>query len=711
MTATFFEYLGWVSLSPNLKESFNKTLHDAEQHHHAVVDVEHLLFALVDDPEGAIALTKMGVDRDELRDRLADHLDAIPAGSKTEVKDMQPTRELKKLMARASELADREHDDHIDGGDVIRALAKFEASENSFLVPLRQVEKPSEPPAKRHARSLGRKTAPAPSLPPNSGDEQMQTTAPVDETASPEFDMDPIKASIKAIMARRRDAEQILFECEWYHLFKSLNMIDEGLEGEEQTHRARLLARAEQELAERPRCRKAFLYVRHLDQELARLKGIVDIDWAGDISPDETVRQLAQLRNGTSAAMDKIDLGELSGKSTTSSAISNHLFDVKVRESEVRALEQKLLRLDRTADSSQARLRELEGHLETHDSHSRKRENVIGELESYLRSEMDLAKARDQRIIELEKELEATRSLTDSEVNRASSLENELEAFKEHAGNRERRIAELEARLKSEHSSAAAHEQQVGELQKMLETERERARAHDKQVAELQKTYEEEKRRAAAHEEQIKSLESDLKSRMEELAAREEHIKNLQKNLSLKEEEMSEREEQIRKLRESLLLKDNDVQAREDKLKKLEADLASLEERHDHYKNELAGLENNYNSKVQTLLSNIEDKEGESRQHKQEINALRAQLANLENRLKQQETNYTVEKVQLTKTIEQLSREIKESESLVEIVRASGEPYRLPPAASGASRAAIKIVSRRTIPVARPRKAEDQEQA
>jgi len=126
MTATFFEYLGWVSLSPNLKESFNKTLVDAEKHRHATVEIEHLLYALVDDPEGAIALIAMGVDRDQLRDELADHLDEIPTGARIELSRLQPARELKKLMAKASDMADNEHDDHIDGGDVVRALGEFD---------------------------------------------------------------------------------------------------------------------------------------------------------------------------------------------------------------------------------------------------------------------------------------------------------------------------------------------------------------------------------------------------------------------------------------------------------------------------------------------------------------------------------------------------------------------------------------------------------
>ena len=334
---------------------------------------------------------RWGVDRDDLRDNIADHLDTIPAGAKTDLEELQPARELKKLMAKASDLADNEHDDKIDGGDVIRALGQFESSGSlDFLLALKTTkgsdETPqrharSRPPTSTRKRSVRSEPIAAKQNAPQVGEEPMVHTPHTPNANELNVETDPIKASIKAIMVRRAEAEEILNECEWYHLFKSLNMIDEGLEGEDQTHRAILLARAEAELAERPRCRKAFLYVRHLDQELARLKGIVDIDWVGDLTPDETVADLARMRSTT--------------KKTTSngrpsdprefSAIDKHLFDVKLQESELLALEHKLMRLDRTGGSGSSRLAELETHLESHDTHSKKRENVIGVLERYLR--------------------------------------------------------------------------------------------------------------------------------------------------------------------------------------------------------------------------------------------------------------------------------------------------------------------------------------
>ena len=659
MTATFFEYLGWVSLSPNLKASFNKALQDAEQHRHGTIEIEHLLFALIDDPEGAIALTQSGVNRDDLRDDIADHLDGIPAGAKLDLKDLQPARELKKLMAKASDQADNEHDDHIDGGDVIRALADFETvSTLDFLTTTQPNQKAARAP-KRHKRTRVRKStkvAPTP-LQTETEEKPMENTPHTQTSDDLNFDVDPIRASIKAIMARRRDAEEILFECEWYHLFKSLNMIDEVLEGEEQTQRAKLLARAEKELAERPRCRKAFLYVRHLDQELIRLKGIVDIDWAGEITPDEAVSELARLR---AMPRDNNGTASLSQQTNTSnrSAIGDHLLDVKIQESEVKALEQKLARLDRSSGYDQTHLSELESNLRSHDTHSKKRDNVIGELERYLHSEMQMAESRDERITELEKELQASKSVSDTQVDKTSNLELELAAFKEHAGNRELLISELEAKLKTEKHSAQSHEDQMNELHAMLSKEKERAQTHDKHVFELQKAFEDEKNNTNAHEQQVRSLETDMRSRLEQL------------------------------------------QVREAQVKKLETDLLAHEGKGNMHKQELHSLANNHQSEVQKLVTSIEDQSAESRIHQQEINALRAQLAGMETRLQDQETAYSVEKVALAGTIEQMRLEIEESESLIEIISASGEPYRINSDVSNGDEALVEIIHRRTIPLA-----------
>ncbi|MCP4934019.1 MAG: hypothetical protein GY927_07385 [bacterium] len=656
MTATFFEYLGWVTLSPNLKESFNKALLDAQQNRHGTVEIEHLLFALIDDPEGAIVLTERGLDRDDLREKIADHLDELPIDAKLEAQDLRPARELKKLMAKASDQADNEHDDHIDGGDVIRALADFETANSPDFLNAKPNKQDRSRTSARNSRTRSRKST-RQSTPVLQNKEDTMANTPINQTNEDlDFDVDPIRASIKSIMARRRDAEEILFECEWYHLFKSLNMIDEVLEGEEQTQRTMLLARAEKELAERPRCRKAFLYVRHLDQELARLKGIVDIDLISDITPDEAVSELARLR---ALPRDTNGSTPLNPQSNTShrSTIGKHLIDVKIQESEVLALEQKLARLDRSSGFEGNHLKELESNLQTHDTHSKKRENVIGVLEHYLHSEMQLSDARDLRIAELEKELLESKSVSDKYVNKNSHLEHELAAFKEHAGNREKTLSELEAKLKTELQSASSHELQVNKLRSMLATEKERGQSHDKIVEGLQQNFEKENNRAAIHEEQVRNLEENMKTRMDQLHLREAQVK------------------------------------------KLEEDLSTYESKGDQHTQELHTLTNTHQSEVRKLVTRYEDQDAENRIHQQEINALRAQLADMESRLQDQETAYSVEKVALSGIIDQMRKEIEDSKNLVEVIRA-GEAYTVNSDRSSGQNSPSKIGHRITIPVA-----------
>ena len=133
-------------------------------------------------------------------------------------------------MAKASDLADNEHDDHIDGGDVIRALADFETASSPDFLNAEPTKRERPRTNKQNKRTRSRKSTRQSTPVLQNGEEAMANT-PIDQTNEDlNFEADPIRASIKSIMARRRDAEEILFECEWYHLFKSLNMIDEVLE-------------------------------------------------------------------------------------------------------------------------------------------------------------------------------------------------------------------------------------------------------------------------------------------------------------------------------------------------------------------------------------------------------------------------------------------------------------------------------------------------
>lgn len=654
MTASFFEYLGWVSLSRNLKESFNRTLKGVIQRRHQQVEIEHLLAALVDDPEAAIELNAMKVDRERLREELIARVDELPHGPLSETQSPQPSRELKKLMAKASDLADQRRDDHIDGSDVVRALIDFEAVPAGRIL---QHLLPTRAGSGSRARAA------------RQGEEPRVVLETLSHNPGPHsalalgFDVDPIRASIGAIMARRRDAEQILNQCEWYHLFKSLNMIEDGLEGDEQTHRAKLLARAERELAERPRCRKAFLYVQHLDQELARLKGIVDTDWADEFSPDEAVAELARLRqlprHDEAPAADEAypSFFSLAGEQAE---IDRQLSNVKMQETEVLALEKQLEKLGRTAGKREMRIRELETQLQGYGERGRERGTAIEELERFLRLEVMQSEERERRIRELE-----------AELLRVNALADELAAHRVEAGDRETLIQELDARLAGERRTAAAHETQIAEMRQLLAAEKARAEQHDRQMVAMRQILDQERGRAGHHEEQVRRLEADLKLRLEQLQAREEQIRILQDNLATQENRAMTREQQLKHLQAELADRDHRVRSKDEEVRKLEVGLAT--------------------------------QEAEGRLQQQQINALRVALTSLETHYKQQEASFTAEKLVMEQAIDEMRRGMEESESLIEIVRGTNEPYRVSSDFANTPQGLVQIVARRTIPIAKPR--------
>jgi hypothetical protein len=705
MTASFFEYLGWVSLSRNLKESFNRTLKGAMHRRHQTVEIEHLLTALVDDPESAIVLNDLGVDRERLREELLARLDELPLGAISDQQTPQPSRELKKLMAKASDLADKDRDDHVDGGDVVRALIDFDGPAAARLL---QVQVP------------GRAGAGKAKAPPQGVSAAIESAragfasarSPEPQAAAPlGFDVDPIRASIEAIMARRRDAEQVLNQCEWYHLFKSLNQIEAGLEDAEQTHRAILLARAERELAERPRCRKAFLYVRHLDNELARLKGIVDIDWTDEFSPDEAVAELARLRQMPPEPMPETGdvFASFMSLAGEQAEIERQLSHVRMQETEVKALERQLASLDRSQGHRKERIEELETQLRSHGEHGRKRSSAIDELERFLRSEVMQSEERDRRIQELEAELAALRSSHAGVRSEASLLADELAAHKAQIGDRERLIGDLEMRLIGERETAGTHERQIEELRRLLVEEKGRAEDHGRQMAELQRILDEERGRASHHESLVRSLEGDLRARQEELQAREEQIRSLQEHLAHHESNASGREERLRFLEAELQGHEHRAMSREERLSFLEAELhghenraMTREEQLKRLRAELAEREQHARQKddeVRGLEAGLATQEAEGQRQQHEINQLRAALAALEAHQQQQEAELHSEKLAMEQLIAEMQAMRERSEGLVEIVHGINEPYRISSDFAATSEGYVQIVGNRSIPI------------
>ena len=132
----------------------------------------------------------------------------------------------------------------------------------------------------------------------------------------------------------------------------------------------------------------------------------------------------------------------------------------------------------------------------------------------------------------------------------------------------------------------------------------------------------------------------------------------------------------MRTLEDDLKTRMAQLHLREAQVKKLEEDLSAHEGKGDQHMHELNTLSSTHQNEVKKLVTRYEDQDAENRIHQQEINALRAQLAGMESRLQDQETAYSVEKVALSGTINQMRKEIEDQENLVEVIR-GGEAYRV----------------------------------
>ena len=91
---------------PSFAQSLEKTLHTALQHAtdrtHEYATLEHLLLALVDDPEAAEVMTACGVDLAELSTVVRQYLDQEYQSLKTEEEaDPQPTAGFQRVIQRA----------------------------------------------------------------------------------------------------------------------------------------------------------------------------------------------------------------------------------------------------------------------------------------------------------------------------------------------------------------------------------------------------------------------------------------------------------------------------------------------------------------------------------------------------------------------------------------------------------------------------------
>jgi len=112
---------------PSFAQSLEKTLHGALQNatdrSHEYATLEHLLLALVDDPDAAEVMTACGVDTDELSNVVRQYLDQEYQSLKTEDdSDPQPTAGFQRVIQRAILHVQSSGKDTVTGANVLVAL-------------------------------------------------------------------------------------------------------------------------------------------------------------------------------------------------------------------------------------------------------------------------------------------------------------------------------------------------------------------------------------------------------------------------------------------------------------------------------------------------------------------------------------------------------------------------------------------------------------
>ncbi|OYW47180.1 MAG: ATP-dependent Clp protease ATP-binding subunit ClpA [Sphingomonadales bacterium 12-68-11] len=112
---------------PSFAQSLEKTIHTALQHaterSHEYATLEHLLLALVDDPDAAEVMTACGVDLGELGNVVRQYLDQEYQSLKTEDEaDPQPTAGFQRVIQRALLHVQSSGKDTVTGANVLVAL-------------------------------------------------------------------------------------------------------------------------------------------------------------------------------------------------------------------------------------------------------------------------------------------------------------------------------------------------------------------------------------------------------------------------------------------------------------------------------------------------------------------------------------------------------------------------------------------------------------
>lgn len=127
-------------LSRNLEQTLHRALTLAGERHHEYATLEHLLIALIDDPDAVTVFRACGVDLDKLRGDLTEFLDKDLAGLTAErTTEPKPTAAFQRVIQRAAIHVQSTGRDEVTGANVLVALFAERESHAVYFLQLQDM--------------------------------------------------------------------------------------------------------------------------------------------------------------------------------------------------------------------------------------------------------------------------------------------------------------------------------------------------------------------------------------------------------------------------------------------------------------------------------------------------------------------------------------------------------------------------------------------
>ena len=122
-------------LSKDLENSLNEAFREARDQRHEFITVEHLLLALLENPEANKVLQACGANLDLLRNELVDYLaTASPTLARDDERDVQPTLGFQRVLQRAVFHVQSSGNKEVTGANVLVAIFNEQDSEAVFFL-------------------------------------------------------------------------------------------------------------------------------------------------------------------------------------------------------------------------------------------------------------------------------------------------------------------------------------------------------------------------------------------------------------------------------------------------------------------------------------------------------------------------------------------------------------------------------------------------